>query len=63
MEASMYVRKTTDEYTLQGNYGSLYEWEDLTSEETFKEIKQRRKEYTENEPRTPLRIIKRRIPK
>lgn len=52
-------RKTRDEYTLQGNYG--YGWEDLTSEDTLFDIRARRKEYRDNEPGTPVRIIKRRI--
>lgn len=42
-----YIRKTVDEWTLQGNYGQG--WEDLTSEEHYSEIRQRLKEYRENE--------------
>ena len=34
-------------WTLQGNYG--FGWQDLTSEETREEIKERLKEYQENE--------------
>lgn len=56
-----YIRKTEDEYTLQGNYG--YGYEDLTSADTWEEIKGYRKDYRENEPGTPLKIICRRIPK
>src|SRR5580704_4640067 len=42
-----YVRKTEDEYVLQGKYA--HGWEDLTAEKTWKEIKARRREYIENE--------------
>jgi len=55
-----YVRKTQDEYTLQGFYGN-YVWEDLTTEETLKEIRARRKEYRKNEG-GQYRIVKRRVP-
>ncbi len=46
-------------YVLQGFYRGSYGWEDLTAEESRKEILQRRKEYQENEGGT-YRIIKRR---
>ena len=42
-----YQRKTRDEYELQGNYGQG--WEALTTEETMREAKERRREYIENE--------------
>lgn len=44
----MKARKTKDFWVVQGNYG--YGWEDLTAEDTFKEIRARVKEYRENEP-------------
>ncbi len=47
-------------YVLQGNYGYGHGWEDLTAEESRKEIRDRRREYVENEPGTPLRVIRRR---
>ena len=53
-----YIRKTKDEYTLQGYYA--YGWEDLVSEESNKEIKKRMKEYRENEGGT-YRVVKRRV--
>lgn len=56
-----YQRKTTDEYTLQGSYGQG--WEDLTSEESFKAIKERLKDYRDNEPGGSFRWIKRRVKK
>jgi hypothetical protein len=54
-----YIRKTRDEYILQGNYG-IHGWEDLCTEESIKEIKQRLKEYRENEGGT-YRVVKRRV--
>lgn len=56
-----YARKTQDEYILEGYYA--HGWELLTAEESWKEIRERRKEYRENEPGTPLRIVKRRVPR
>jgi len=55
-----YVRKTEDEYVLQGRYG--HGWEDLTAETTRKEIKQRLREYQENEG-GEYRIVHRRVRK
>ena len=52
------TRKTSDSYVLQGNYG--HGWEDLTAENTLAEIRQRRKEYRENEG-GEYRITKRRL--
>lgn len=56
------IRNKTNKYiqlwVLQGNYG--HGWEDLCAAETWREIKENRKEYRENEPGTPLRTIKRR---
>ena len=54
----MYKRKTTDEYTLQANYG--YGFEDITTEETRIEINKRLKEYRENDQRS-YKIVKRRV--
>ena len=54
----MYIRKTQDVYTLQGDYGHGHGWEVLTAETTRTEINQRRKEYRENIPGMTLRIIK-----
>jgi hypothetical protein len=44
-------------FVLQGDYG--HGWEDLTAEETRKEIRARMKDYRENEGGT-YRIIQRR---
>lgn len=55
-----YVRKTRDEYDLQGNYGEG--WETLTCESTYREAVQRRKEYRENGDFAPMRIKALRVP-
>lgn len=54
-----YVRKTEDEFQLLGMYGG--EWELLTTETTRKEIKERWKEYRENEPSVSLKWQKKRV--
>lgn len=54
-----YVRKTTDEFVIQGNYGQG--WEDVTTETTYKEARKRLKEYNENERQYAHKLIKRRI--
>lgn len=54
------MRKTTDTFVLLVNYGQGYEEE--TEEQTFKEIKERLKEYRENCPEYPCKYIKRRVP-
>ena len=46
------------EYVLQGHYGQG--WEDLTTESSYSEIRQRLREYRENE-RGNYRIITRRV--
>lgn len=46
-------------WVLQGNYGYGHGWEDLTAEESWREIRDRRREYVENEGGS-YRIIKRR---
>lgn len=49
-----YQRKTSDEYRLHVNYGQG--WEHEVSEETYKEIRERRKEYSENCPEYETKI-------
>lgn len=56
-----YVRKTRDEFTVQGNYGYGHGWEDLTSEDTSKEARKRLREYRENEPGVPFRMVCKRV--
>jgi hypothetical protein len=48
------TRKTRDEWQMWSNYG--YGWEHELSEDTFKEIKQRVKEYRENAPQYSYKI-------
>lgn len=50
-------RVTCDYYDLLGDYGQGFEV--LTSADTFKEIKQHKREYLENSP-CPLKIVKKR---
>jgi hypothetical protein len=57
----MYIRKTYDEYQIWSNYG--YGWEETCAEETYKEAKERLKEYRENQPQYPHKIVKRQIRK
>jgi len=52
------VNKYLYYYVLQGNYGS-YGFEDLCAG-TWREVRDNRKDYRENEPGTPLRVIHRR---
>lgn len=55
-----YQRKTEDEYVLLTNYG--YGWDEEVTEETFREIRQRAREYRLN-TNALIKIIKRRTPK
>lgn len=48
-----YVRKTRDEFEVQGYYAGG--WECVTTEDTRKEARARLKEYRENEPGTAFR--------
>lgn len=57
-----YTRKTKDEYKLMCNYGYGDGWEEVLTEETYKDIKERKKEYMENMPQYPYKIIKKRVP-
>jgi len=53
-------RKTADSYSIQVHYGQG--WEDEIEEPTYKKAKQRKKEYNENCPKYPVRIVKVRVP-
>lgn len=57
-----YVRKTRDEWILMTNYGYGDGWEEVVSEDTCAEAKQRLREYRENMPQYPYHIIKHRVP-
>ncbi len=56
----MYIRKTKDEYHVQGYYTGEYRYETVCVAETYKEAKILLKEYNENEPMYPHRIVKKR---
>jgi hypothetical protein len=58
-----YNRKTTDEYQLHINYGFGHGWEHETSEETMKEARARQKEYRENCPQYPTKVVVKRVRK
>lgn len=47
-------------YVIQGNYGYGDGWEDVTEEDTRAEGLERLREYRENEPGVPHRLIRRR---
>lgn len=51
----MYKRKTRDVWALYVNYGQGWEYE--FAEDTHKEICKRRKEYRENLPQYPVKIV------
>ena len=55
----MKINKWRYLYVLQGNYGPLFGFEDLTASETRREVIRDRKDYRENEGGN-YRIIKRR---
>lgn len=46
-----------DEYVIQGNYSQG--WEDVTATNDWKEARQLRKDYRENEPQYPHRTVTR----
>lgn len=56
-----YERKTIDTYELQLNYG--YGWEYTLTEFTREEARARLKEYRENQPQYPARLVKKRVRK
>jgi hypothetical protein len=51
-----YQRKTRDIWNVEQYTGPEYGWEAVCSEDTFKEARERRKEYRENQPEYPVRI-------
>jgi hypothetical protein len=54
-----YVRKTRDEYDIEQHWDQG--WETVCSENTRREARERLKEYRENQPEAPVRIVKRRV--
>lgn len=56
-----YVRKTRDEWQLHIDYGYGHGWEHELSEDTFREVWDRKMEYRENCPKYPTKIVCRRV--
>lgn len=56
----MYKRKTKDVWILQGKYDGAT-WDDLCEYDTFKEAKEDKLSYEQNETQYPHRIISRRV--
>jgi hypothetical protein len=54
-----YKRKTRDEWQLHVNYGQG--WEHEISEDSFREARDRRREYRENCPEYPVRLLCKRV--
>ena len=57
-----HTRKTRDVWEVRGNYGYGDGFECVTAEESRKEALQRLKEYRDNEPGTPFKLVKTREP-
>lgn len=55
---SKYIRKTKDVYILMGNWG--YGWDEILTENTWKDIRTRLKEYRENDNSAAYKIVKKR---
>ena len=49
-------------WIVQGRYPGPHGWEDVTAEESYREARIRLREYHENEPQYPHRLIQRRDP-
>jgi DNA polymerase IIIc chi subunit len=56
-----YVRKTEDEFDIEGNYGQGFEM--VTCETTRKMARERIREYRDSEPGIPFKIVKHRVKK
>lgn len=56
----MYKRKTKDEYQIHQYINGA--WEEVTAESKIKEARDRLKEYRENQPEYPVKIVIKRIP-
>lgn len=55
-----YIRKTRDEWEIQGNYGYGHGWECVNTEDTRQDAKRSVAEYRANE-RFPFRVVKKRV--
>ncbi len=54
-----YIRKTKDEFQIWQH--TAQGWEEVCAEETRREAKERLREYRENQPEYPVRMVKRRV--
>lgn len=54
------INKYLYEINVQGKYSSG--WEDVTGARNWSEARKHKREYRENEPGIPFRIIQRRVP-
>jgi len=50
-----YQRKTRDVFIVEGYFSDEYKWEEVTAEDTKKEIRARLKEYRANDPQHDYR--------
>ena len=57
-----YKRKTRDEFNVQQNFGYGHGWEDVSAYGSRRDAQLGLKEYRENQPEYPVRIVVRRIP-
>lgn len=57
-----YKRKTRDVFEIRGDYGFGHGFELVTSEEDRGEARKRLREYRENEPGVPFKIVTAREP-
>jgi hypothetical protein len=55
----MYIRKTEDEFEIQGNYGFGYEM--VTTETNRKDAREQIETYRASEPGIPFRWVKKRV--
>jgi hypothetical protein len=54
-----YKRKTKDEFTIQSYYN--FDWENITTEDTYKQARERLEAYNKSEPEYKHRIIQHRV--
>ncbi len=57
----MYVRKTRDEWEVRGDYGFGHGFERVYTGETRADAEARLREYRENEPSVPFKLVKCRV--
>lgn len=54
-----YQRKTRDEYQIWQHWG--HGWEEVCAEDTRGQARERLREYRDNQPEAPVKIVKRRV--